>query len=144
MRESSPVSYFVLAWNLLRAVVAWQPEIVHVFKPKGPSGLVATALWATRDWRRVAFVPGCPLVIDSDDWEGPGGWNDDPRVGYTPLQKRFFAWQERTGLSHADAWTVTSECLRQRAVSFGATPEKVFVLHNGVSDCGLWIVGFRI
>ena len=89
-------------------------------------------------WR--ATTTGRPyirLVVDSDDWEGPGGWNDDPRVGYTPLQKRFFAWQERTGLSHADAWTVTSECLRQRAISFGAAPEKVFVLHNGV-------VGFRI
>ena len=115
MSASSPVSYFVLAWSLLRAVVAWQPEVVHVFKPKGPSGLVATALWATRGWARAAFVPDCPLVIDSDDWEGPGGWNDDPRVGYSPLQKRFFAWQERSGLSHADAWTVTSECLRQRA-----------------------------
>ncbi len=135
--------YFVLAWNLLRAVVAWQPEVVHVFKPKGPSGLVATALWVRRrgrprqplPWR---VVPTCALVIDSDDWEGPGGWNDDPRVGYTPLQRRFFAWQERSGLSHADAWTVASECLRQRAASFGAAPAKTFVLHNGVSDCGLW------
>ena len=136
MGVSGPMSYFILAWSLLRAVVAWQPEIVHVFKPKGPSGLVATALWATRGWRPRRVAPVLALVVDSDDWEGPGGWNDDPRVGYTPLQKRFFAWQERTGLSHADAWTVTSECLRQRALLFGATPEKVFVLHNGVSDFG--------
>jgi glycosyltransferase involved in cell wall biosynthesis len=136
MGASSPIRYFIFAWSLLRTVVAWQPEIVHVFKPKGPSGLVATALWATRGWGRAAFVSNCPLVIDSDDWEGPGGWNDDPRVGYSPLQKRFFAWQERTGLSHADAWTVTSECLRQRAVLFGAASEKVFVLHNGVSNFG--------
>jgi len=136
MGASSPVSYFILAWNLLRAVVAWQPEVVHVFKPKGPSGLVGTALWATRRGRHERSVPHCLLVIDSDDWEGPGGWNDDPRVGYSPLQKCFFAWQERSGLSHADAWTVTSECLRQRAIAFGAAPKKVFVLHNGFSDFG--------
>jgi len=133
---SSPIRHFILAWSLLRAVAAWHPEVAHVFKPKGPSGLVATALWATRGWRRAALVPDCALVIDSDDWEGPGGWNDDPRVGYTPQQKRFFAWQERSGLSHADAWTVTSECLRHRAIAFGAMPERVFVLHNGVSDFG--------
>ena len=133
---TGPLRYFALAWHVLRAVAAWRPEVVHVFKPKGPSGLAATVLWATRDWARAAFVPDCPLVIDSDDWEGPGGWNDDPRVGYSPLQKHFFAWQERSGLSHADAWTVTSECLRQRAIAFGAAPAKTFVLHNGVSDFG--------
>ena len=134
-----PLRYFILAWSLLRAVVAWQPEVVHVFKPKGPSGLVATALWATRRGRPQQVASTSALVIDSDDWEGPGGWNDDPRVGYSALQKRFFAWQERSGLSHADAWTVTSECLRQRAIAFGAAPEKVLILHNGVSNCELRI-----
>jgi glycosyltransferase involved in cell wall biosynthesis len=139
---SSSIHYFVLAWRLLRAVAAWQPEVAHVFKPKGPSGLTATALWATRAGRPRRVAPTPALVIDSDDWEGPGGWNDDPRVGYTPLQKRFFAWQERSGLSHANAWTVTSDCLRQRAISFGAASAKVFVLHNGVSDFGFRIVDF--
>jgi glycosyltransferase involved in cell wall biosynthesis len=134
--RSGPSRYFALAWHLLRVVAAWQPEGMHIFKPKGPSGLVATVLWATRGGRLQQVPPASALVIDSDDWEGSGGWNDDPRVGYSPLQKRFFAWQERTGLSHADAWTVTSECLRQRAVSFGAMPDKVFILHNGVSDFG--------
>ena len=71
--------------------------------------------------------------MDSDDWEGSGGWNDDPRARYSTLQRRFFAWQERYGLSHADAWTVTSECLRQRAVSFGADSSRVFTLHNGTA-----------
>jgi len=70
--------------------------------------------------------------MDSDDWEGPGGWNDDPRTGYSAIQRRFFAWQERYGLLHAYAWTVTSECLRQRAIAFGANPECVFVVHNGI------------
>ncbi|MCX7669114.1 MAG: glycosyltransferase, partial [Anaerolineae bacterium] len=125
-------AHLVLAWRLLRAVRAWQPDLVHVFKPKGPSGLVGAALWL-RPSR--AHRPG--LVVDSDDWEGPGGWNDDPRTGYTPLQRRFFACQERFGLSHADAWTVTSACLRQRVIGFGAAPDRVFVLHNGI-DVARW------
>jgi glycosyltransferase involved in cell wall biosynthesis len=133
-----------LGWRLFRAVQAWQPEVVHIFKPKGPSGLVGTLVWATRgrgdtgtrrevlDGHRVSVSPYPRVIIDSDDWEGAGGWNDDPRAGYSPLQCRFFAWQERYGLSHADAWTVTSECLRQRAVGFGADSERVLVLHNGI------------
>ena len=116
-----------LGWRLFRAVRAWRPDVAHVFKPKGPSGLAGTLLWITRrrtkDERRMtkeSVIRPSSLVVDSDDWEGPGGWNDDPRAGYSALQRRFFAWQERYGLSHADAWTVTSECLRQRAIAFGA------------------------
>ena len=57
-------------------------------------------LWA----QRAPFAQ----VVDADDWEGPGGWNDDPRAGYSGAAQRVFAWQERFGLSHADAWTVMS------------------------------------
>ena len=80
------------------------------------------------------WLLGDRLVVDTDDWEGPGGWNDDPRSGYSALQRRFFAWQERYGLSHAHAWTAASRCLRQRAIDFGAAPERVFLLPNGVSE----------
>ena len=119
-----------LGWRLFRAVRAWRPDVAHVFKPKGPSGLAGALLWAARGrgaagaqreapaGRRATGSAVPRIVIDSDDWEGPGGWNDDPRAAYSPLQRRFFAWQERFGLSHADAWTVTSECLRQRAIGF--------------------------
>lgn len=119
-----------LGWRTYCAVSAWQPEIVHAFKPKGPSGLAAMLLWLARRAARPR------LVVDSDDWEGPGGWNDDPRAAYSAMQRRFFAWQERYGLTHADAWTVASACLRERAIAFGAAPERVHVLHNGLSDFG--------
>ena len=103
------------------------------------------AFWLQRRWSRMvgrSRQPGGPrIVVDSDDWEGPGGWNDDPRVNYSPAQKRFFAWQERYGLSHADAWTVTSQCLRERAVAFGAPADRVLILHNGVSGVGLPAAG---
>jgi glycosyltransferase involved in cell wall biosynthesis len=121
-----------LAWRLLAVVRTWRPDVVHTFKPKGPSGLVGSALWVVR------WVDGhiAPLVMDSDDWEGPGGWNDDPRAGYSSAMRRFFTWQERYGLSHAHAWTVASHCLAARAAGFGADPGRVYLLPNGVSDGG--------
>lgn len=128
-RAVGPLDQLLLGRRLASRVRAWRPDLVHAFKPKGPSGLAAAALWLAAPSRRAA---GCRLVVDSDDWEGPGGWNDDPRTGYSPLQKRFFAWQERFGLTHADAWTVTSDCLRRRALAFGAPAARVFVLHNGI------------
>ena len=146
----SALCHLRLAWRLLRAVRAWQPDVVHIFKPKGPSGLVGTKLWLMQRRarkqeerraanHRVTVSPRHLVIVDSYDWEGPGGWNDDPRTGYTPWQRRFFAWQERYGLSHADAWTVAGECLRERASGFGADPERVFVLPNGVPDWALGI-----
>jgi glycosyltransferase involved in cell wall biosynthesis len=49
------------------------------------------------------------------------------------VARRFFAWQERDGLSHADAWTVASACLRDRAAGFGADPARITLLPNGIS-----------
>lgn len=118
--------HWQLGWRLYQAALQWRPHVVHAFKPKGPSGLAATLIWTRRRDARPR------LVVDSDDWEGPGGWNDNPAAGYSEGQKRFFAWQERFGLSHADAWTVTSRCLAERATGFGASAESVHVLHNGV------------
>jgi glycosyltransferase involved in cell wall biosynthesis len=129
-RGRGALAHLGWGWALWRAVRAWQPDAIHAFKPKGPSGLAAAGLWLTR--------PGLAarLVVDADDWEGPGGWNDDPRTGYSPMQRRFFAWQERFGLSHAHAWTVTTPCLRERALGFGAEAGRVFLLPNGVEPGG--------
>jgi len=133
------LAHMHLALRLLRAVRRWDPDLIHVFKPKGPSGLVGAAAWLGGLRKNLAKSGAAahghrpPVVMDSDDWEGPGGWNDDPRAAYSSLERRFFAWQERYGLSHADAWTVTSDCLRERAVRFGADPARVFVLPNGIA-----------
>jgi glycosyltransferase involved in cell wall biosynthesis len=136
---ASGLAHLQLAQHLLAAVRAWHPEVVHVFKPKGPSGLVAAALWLMPAWpgRRPGLFSPSTLVIDSDDWEGAGGWNDDPRAGYSDLQRRVFAWQERYGLAHAQAWTVASACLAERAVAMGADPAQVLLLPNGVSPSWL-------
>jgi hypothetical protein len=55
--------------RVIQETNAWQPDVVHTFKPKAYSGLAAWWLWHFRR-RQIR------LVTDSDDWEGWGGWND--------------------------------------------------------------------
>ena len=117
--------------RLVRETLAFKPTVVHCFKPKAYSGLVAWWLWHTK--RR-----GLRLVMDSDDWEGWGGWNDlEP---YSPLQKRFFAWQERWGMRHCHALTVASRTLQSLAWAQGVAQERHADRHlppaRGVSGAG--------
>jgi len=114
--------------RLVRAALALQPDVIHCFKPKGHAGLAAWWLWQLRRLGRRRPA----LVVDTDDWEGPGGWND--RGDYSAGQRRFFAWQERWGMRHCDALTVASRVLQSLAWSQGLRPEKVHYLPNGVRD----------
>ena len=107
---------------LLRRTLAFEPDAVHCFKPKAYSGIVAWWLWQRH---QRAFR----LVVDSDDWEGWGGWNDN--APYSPLQKYFFAWQERWGLTHHHALTVASRTLQSLAWARGARQESVYYVPNG-------------
>ena len=108
--------------RIVRAALAFQPDVVHCFKPKAYSGLVAWWLWQAR--RR-----SLRLVTDSDDWEGVGGWNE--LAPYRSWQKHFFAWQERWGIHHCHALTVASRALQSLAWAHGVPPEKVVYLPNG-------------
>lgn len=110
------------ARRLLQETLAWQPDVVHCFKPKAYSGLVAWWLWQFHR-RRLR------LVLDTDDWEGWGGWNEI--APYSPRQKRFFAWQEQWGLRHNHAVTVASRALQTIVWSMGVSPERVIYLPNG-------------
>lgn len=108
--------------RLVTETLAWRPDVVHAFKPKAYSGLAAEWLWRFhRDRIR--------LVMDTDDWEGSGGWNDV--APYSPLQKRFFARQERWGLTHAHAVTVASRTLESLAWGLGVPRERVTYIPNG-------------
>jgi glycosyltransferase involved in cell wall biosynthesis len=108
--------------QLVREVLAWQPDVVHCFKPKAYSGLVAWWLW---QFHRSQLR----LIMDTDDWEGWGGWND--LAPYTPLQKHFFAWQEQWGMRHCHALTVASRALQTLAWGMGIPPERVVYVPNG-------------
>ena len=107
---------------LVRETLAWRPDVVHAFKPKAYSGLAAEWLWRVhRNSLR--------LVMDTDDWEGAGGWND--LAPYSPLQKRIFARQERWGLTHAHAVTVASRTLESLVWSLGVPRNRVAYIPNG-------------
>ena len=118
--------HLLTALRLARRALALRPDVVHLFKPKAYSGLTHWLLARLPRARRPR------LVVDSDDWEGPGGWNEIG--GYTPAQQRFFAWQERWGLTHADAVTVASRALEGLVWAMGVPREQVFYVPNGVEQ----------
>jgi glycosyltransferase involved in cell wall biosynthesis len=110
----------VVPLHLARRTIQLHPDVVHVFKPVGYSGMAGIYL------RRFARQH---LVLDTDDWEGTHGWNE---VNPYPLLWRWlFDWQERWLTRHADAVTVVSRTLQIRAWSLGVDPARVFYLPNG-------------
>lgn len=103
---------------LRSAVLGARPDVVHIFKPKGYSGLV------------MPLLHGIPAVLDTDDWEGAGGWND--RGIYSAMQRQLFAWQERSLPHRAAHVTVASRTLETQQWAFGLPPERVTYLPNAL------------
>ncbi len=126
--ENMPLPAGVPGWfhlrltqSLVSRTRALQPDVVHTFKPKAYAGLAHLAL-------RRRF----PVVVDTDDWEGPGGWNE--LASYSPWLKRFFTWQERWGLRRATAVTVASRALETLVWAQGVDRARVTYLPNGVAE----------
>ncbi len=126
-----PAGQIVLAGRLVQLALAGQPDVVHVFKPKGPGGLAALWLlgmgWGGMGCRGGVTPPlRARVVVDADDYEA--GWNEV--LGYPASWARFFAWQERTLLRRSAAVTVASRWLDDFAAALGQ-PRR-FYLPNGV------------
>ncbi|RMG96233.1 MAG: glycosyltransferase [Chloroflexi bacterium] len=121
--------------QLVREVLAWQPDVVYCFKPKAYSGLVAWWLWQFHRHR-------LPLVTDTDDWEGWGGWNE--RAPYSRIQKHFFAWQEQWGIRHCHLLTVASRALETIVWGMGVAPARVLYVPNGPGVTVDWQVGDKV
>jgi len=121
-RLPGPAAIAELSAALLRLARAESPQLIHLFKPKGYAGLAALAAHTLR--------PRLPLVVDSDDWEGWGGWND--LLPYPAPAKQLFAWQERDLPHRAASVTVASRTLESLVWAMGVPPERVFYLPNGV------------
>lgn len=119
-RFPGPAAALEQSAALLALARAESPDLVHLFKPKGYGGLAALALG-----------PHMPLVVDADDWEGPGGWND--LLPYPAPAKQLFAWQERDLPRRGAAVTVASRTLEGLVWAMGVAAEKVFYLPNGVA-----------
>jgi glycosyltransferase involved in cell wall biosynthesis len=122
-RLPGPASAVDQSAALLSLARAEGPDLLHLFKPKGYGGLAALAARL--------LDPRLPLVVDADDWEGRGGWND--LLPYPAPAKALFAWQERDLPRRADAVTVASRTLESLAWAIGVPPERVFYLPNGVA-----------
>ncbi len=124
---SWPVGWPIsLTVRLVRRALALRPQVIHCFKPKAYAGLSAWLLWQLRR----LHLTNVRLVIDSDDWEGYGGWND--LEAYSRAQKWVFAWQEQWGLRHADAITVASRALQTIVWSMGIPANTVFYMPNAI------------
>lgn len=122
-RLPGPLAVVETSARMLAAARRWQPDLLHVFKPKGYSGVAAML----GHW----FLPDLPQIQDTDDWEGWGGWNE---LGdYSRAMKHVFAWQERTLPRQAAAVTVASRTLQTQVWGFGVDPRRVVYLPNGVS-----------
>ena len=122
--------HILLARRLAAEALASRPDVVHCFKPKAYAGMAAFFLWYAG---RLGLAKA-KLVLDTDDWEGPGGWND---IGpYSGMQKALFAFQERWGLVHCHALTVASQTLQTIAWSKGVPRDAVFYLPNGGHETG--------
>ncbi len=106
--------------EMVREVNNFQPDVVHIFKTKGYAGAVAEWLWRTRRNK-------IRIVVDMDDWEGWGGWNE--LEDYPRPMKHVFAAQEQWGIRHTHALTVASKALQTLAWGHGA--ENVFYVPNG-------------
>jgi glycosyltransferase involved in cell wall biosynthesis len=93
----------------------------HVFKPIGVGALAMQM-----------GLGDARVVLDNDDWEGAGGWADiNP---YSPLQRRFFIWQEARCLRKAPAVTCASEALVERTAQFRNKGNHIFLFPNGPDE----------
>lgn len=131
--EASPLqalSQPILAMQTARATIATRPDVVHLFKPKAVTGLTHLALRGRQLFRNLAPPPA--IVVDTDDWEGDGGWND--YEAYPWWQKLIVNSQEKWGIANADAVTVASRTLEAQAWSFGQPTSSVEYLPNGLDD----------
>lgn len=116
VRAWTPLS---AAWQLASRVRQVAPDVVHVFKPVGYAALTGMIL------RRTSRLP---IVVDTDDWEGTGGWNS---VNPYPWHwRRFFDLQERWLPRHAAAVTVASRTLQSQVWGMGVSPDRVFYAPN--------------
>ena len=117
-----------LAWRMYRTAMAEQPDIVHLFKPKGYGGLAAMVLIL---FSRIGIRQPA-LFVDMDDWEGRGGMND--LHPYSPGAKAMFQFQEEWIPLHARGVTVASRTLQTKAWGMGIPLKRVLYLPNCVED----------
>lgn len=94
-----------MVWNVIR----FRPSVLYGFKPKGYAGLALLVFWILRQ----SHLVDATLALDTDDWEGAGGWAD--REAGPSWRGKLITWHERWCLRHADVVTVASRALIELA-----------------------------
>jgi glycosyltransferase involved in cell wall biosynthesis len=124
---SSSLSYPAVLLRLFHAVDQCKPDVVHIFKPKGFAAAAATYL-RMKGMRNI--------VLDCDDLEGWGGWNDI--LSYPWVIKEYIDRQERWMMRSIPAVTVASRSLLDRVYEVRKQPAGVYYVPNcGTSPGGL-------
>jgi glycosyltransferase involved in cell wall biosynthesis len=126
------VSYLFVTLLLVARVLTLKPEVVHIFKPKGYSGMVALVLFALRRCR----VIHVPVIVDTDDLEGRGGFTDLFRQNstYSSIVLRFLELQEQWISKYADYMTVASRTLAEHSARLGTPKDRILYIPNGPPD----------
>lgn len=118
---TGPLHRPALLRRIVNLVREFRPDVLHVFKPIGYSGLVGW--WAAR-----GGLGDILSVVDADDCEGRAGWSG--RRGLR-IEGRLRDWQEQSTLRSVGRVSVASEWLRAYAREIGIDESKIFWLPNG-------------
>jgi glycosyltransferase involved in cell wall biosynthesis len=112
--------------ELIGAVRAFRPDILHVFKPKGFGGVAAEIMLK---------MSKTPVILDCDDWEGWGGWNEVKN--YPWIIKQCIDWEERHLIRLAHGVTAASRVLSKRAIEIRGSDAHTWYLPNCISGRSL-------
>jgi glycosyltransferase involved in cell wall biosynthesis len=124
VRKMPILRYGSLLIALCKEIERYSPDIVHIVKPKGFAGAACSYL-LLRGFRSI--------VLDCDDWEGWGGWNDIK--DYPWVVKKYIDAQERSLIRRVPVVTVASRTLQSRAADLRGSNNTVFYIPNcGVSS----------
>jgi glycosyltransferase involved in cell wall biosynthesis len=121
----SRLSYPALLVRLLRVLDQYRPDVVHIFKPKGFAA-AAGAYLRMKGMRNI--------VLDCDDWEGWGGWNDI--LTYPWFVKEYIDRQERWMMRSTPAVTVASRALLDQVKAVRKQSNSVYYVPNCGASSG--------
>lgn len=116
-------AYATIPGKLSAAIAEYAPDLVHVFKPKGFAGMTASKLLRSNR---------LPVVLDCDDWEGWGGWNEVK--AYPWVVKEFIEHQEHSLIRRSHVVTCASRVLLDRAKAIRKSAQNIVYLPNGASS----------
>lgn len=123
----------VLLARLLHQVLALKPDVIYCFKSVGYAAAVSLLTYALRHipWVKTAFgLDRIRVTVDTDNWEGFGGWAD--RRDGQFISKLLRDRQEQLSLRYCDSVTVTSDELRTRISAMRNDSQTVTKIKNGI------------